>query len=214
MENYRADISSSTAGDKTRVPSAELRVVVGERHVHLSEPVIEQLFCDHYRLHVEFEVSQPPQFAAREMVALVGPRGRIPEVRVIGPARAVNQIEISQSDAQMLGIPAPLRASGDLHDTPGIMLEGPRASVRLDRGVIRSLRHIHLSPSEADRHGLKDGDRIDVARADPLDGMLFRDVLVRVGATFRSELHLDADDGRAAGLHSGAHVAIKAKEPV
>jgi propanediol utilization protein len=184
-------------------------VVVSERHVHLTQDFIEQLFCDRYRLHEDSKASQPTQFAARESVTLIGPRGRLANVRVIGPPRADNQVEISQTDAQLLGVPAPMRESGDLKDTPGIFIEGPRGSVRLDHGIIRTLRHIHMPPTEADRRGLKDRDHIDVTNDGPHPHTLFCDVLVRVSPAARSELHLDADESRAAGLHSGAYVAIK-----
>jgi propanediol utilization protein len=190
----------------TRIP-----VAVSERHVHLTQSIIEQLFCDKYRLHVHFRVSQPPQFAARETVTLVGPRGRIANVRVIGPARDDNQVEISQTDAQALGVGAPLRESGDVKDSPGILVEGPRASVRLDHGVIRTLRHIHLATAEAARHGLNDRDRIDVAKDGAHPHTLFCDVLVRVSPGCKTELHLDPDECDAAGLHTGAYVAIKRK---
>jgi putative phosphotransacetylase len=199
-----------------RVPAVRMPVVVCERHVHLTQDIVEQLFCDKYQLHVVARVSQPTQFAARELVTLVGPRGRIPNVRVIGPARADNQIEISQTDGRVLGIPAPVRESGDIKDTPGVVIEGPRASVRLDHGVIRALRHIHMDPLEAERDGLKDGDRIDVAKDGAYPHTLFCDVLVRVSPAFRTELHLDPDEGSAAGLESGCYVALKPKtqEPV
>jgi propanediol utilization protein len=202
---------SAPRHESESIPSEPLPVAVCERHVHLTQNIIEQLFCDKYQLHEGCRVSQPTQFAARELVTLVGPRGRIPNVRVIGPARVDNQVEISQTDGQVLGIPAPVRESGDLKDTPGIVIEGPRASVRLDHGVIRALRHIHMDPLEAERRGLKDGDRIDVANDGPYSHTLFCDVLVRVSSAFRSELHVDADEGRASGLHSGSYVALKTK---
>ena len=202
---------SAPRHENETIPAGRLPVVVCERHVHLTQNVIEQLFCDKYRLHEESRVSQPTQYAARELVTLVGPRGRIPNVRVIGPARVDNQVEISQSDGQVLGIPTPVRESGDLNHTPGIVIEGPRACVRLDHGVIRALRHIHLLPLDAERRGLKDGDRIDVANDGPHSHTLFCDVLVRVSPAFRSELHLDVDESTAAGLQSGSYVALKSK---
>jgi propanediol utilization protein len=179
--------------------------------VHLTQSVIEQLFCDKYRLHEHSRVSQPTQFAALETVTLIGPRGRIANVRVIGPARDDNQIEISQTDAQALGVGAPLRESGDVKNSPGILVEGPRARVRLDHGVIRTLHHIHLATDEADRHGLKDRDRIDVAKEGAHPRTLFCDVLVRVSSGCKTELHLDPDESDAAGLRTGAYVAIKRK---
>jgi propanediol utilization protein len=189
----------------------QIPVKESERHVHLTQGIIEQLFCDKYRLHEAFKVSQPTQFAAQESVTLVGPRGRLAGVRVIGPPREENQVEISLTDAQALGVEAPVRQSGDLRDTPGIFVEGPRGAIRLDHGVIRALRHIHMHTVDADRGGLKDRDRIDVAKADANSHPLFFDVIVRVSSSCRSELHLDADEIRAAGLESGMYVTVLAK---
>jgi propanediol utilization protein len=132
-------MNTSVQDEQTPTP-ARIPVAVCERHVYLTQSVIEQLFCDKYRLHEQSPVSQPTQFAARETVTLVGPRGRIADVRVIGPARTDNQVEISQSDAWALGVGTPLREPGDVKDSPGIFVEGPRARVRLDHGVIRTLR--------------------------------------------------------------------------
>lgn len=199
---------ASSAGRLEHAITESIPVVISERHVHLAQDVIEQLFCDHYQLHEESRVSQPSQFAARESVTLVGPRGRIANVRVIGPPRAHNQVEISEADGELLGISAPLRETGDLKDTPGVSVEGPRARVRLAHGVIRALRHIHLHPLDAAGQGLRDGDRIDVC-VDGTSSALFAAVLVRVSPVFRSELHIDADDARAAGLQAGALVALQ-----
>jgi propanediol utilization protein len=201
-------MNTSLAGEQTPT-LARIPVAVSERHVHLTQSIIEQLFCDKYHLHEHARVSQPTQFAARETVTLVGPRGRISNVRVIGPPRDDNQVEISQSDALALGVSAPVRESGDVKDSPGILVEGPRGCVRLDHGVIRTLRHIHLVSDEAARHGLKDRDRVDVAKEGAHPHTLFCDVLVRVSSGCQTELHLDPDESDAAGLSTGACVAIK-----
>ena len=190
-----------------------LPVVILERHVHLRQDVIEQLFCDRYRLHEHAAFSQPADFLAEEFVTLVGPRGRIAAVRVFGPPRADNQIEISHADAAALGVAAPLRESGDLADTPGIVIEGPRSCVRLGHGVIRVLRHIHMSEADAARCGLRDGDRVDVATPGSESRTLFCDVVVRVSPEYRLELHLDAEEAGSAGLHQGSFVAIKKPIP-
>jgi propanediol utilization protein len=195
--------------DQQSPSPARIPVAVSERHVHLTQSIIERLFCDKYHLHDPARLSQPTEFAALETVTLVGPRGRIANVRVIGPARDENQVEISQSDALVLGVGAPLRESGDVNDSPGIFVEGPRSCVRLDHGVIRALRHIHVAADEAARHGLTDRDRIDVAKEGAHPHTLFCDVLVRVSPGCKTELHLDPDECDAAGLHAGAYVAIK-----
>jgi propanediol utilization protein len=196
--------------DQQSPSPARIPVAVSERHVHLTQSIIERLFCDKYHLHEQARVSEPTEFAALETVTLVGPRGRIANVRVIGPARDDNQVEISQSDALVLGVGAPLRESGDVKDSPGIFVEGPRACVRLDHGVIRALRHIHVATDEAARHGLTDRDRIDVAKEGAHPRILFCDVLVRVSPGCKTELHLDPDECAAAGLHAGAYVAMTA----
>jgi len=192
--------------------SAErLPIAIVPRHVHLRQDVIEQLFCDRYRLHEHAAFSQPADFLAQESVTLVGPRGRISNVRVFGPPRADNQIEISHADAVTLGVHAPLRESGDLQDTAGIIIEGPRSCVRLDHGVIRVLRHIHMNPAEAERCGLKDGSHVDVTTPGAEARTLFCDVLVRVSPEYRLELHLDAEEAGSAGLPQGAYVAFRKK---
>ena len=117
----------------------------------------------------------------------------------------------AESDALALGVGAPLRESGDVKDSPGILVEGPRGCVRLDHGVIRTLHHIHLATDEAAHHGLKDRDRIDVAEEGAHPHTLFCDVLVRVSSGCKTELHLDPDESDAAGLRTGAYVAIKRK---
>jgi propanediol utilization protein len=207
---------NASPDERSNAGPLRIPVTVSERHVHLTQDVIEQLFCDRYQLHEKSRASQPTQFAAQELVTLVGPRGRLPNVRVIGPPRSDNQVEISHSDARLLGIEAPMRPSGDVKDTPGVFIEGPRTCVRLDHGVIRALRHVHLHPAEAARIGLRDGDRIDVVRDEDRPHTLFCDVIVRVSGAFRSEFHLDAEEGGAAGLKSGAYVTLRVRpaEPV
>ncbi len=203
-------MNTSLQDEQTPSP-ARIPVAVSERHVHLTQSVIEQLFCDKYHLHEQSRVSQPTQFAAQETVTLVGPRGRIAGVRVIGPARDDNQVEISKSDAVALGVGAPLRESGDVKDSPGILVEGPRSCVRLDHGVIRTLRHLHLTAAEAARHGLRDRDRIDVIKDGARPHTVFHDVLIRVSCGCKTELHLDPEECDAAGLQTGAYVAIQRK---
>jgi putative phosphotransacetylase len=204
-------MNTSVRPDSSLATRTRLPVAIAERHVHLAPHVIEQLFCDRYKLHKHAPTSQPTEFAAEETVTLVGPQGRIPNVRVIGPPRDDNQIEISRTDARVLGIRAPVRRSGDLADTPGILVEGPRSAVRLDHGVIRALRHIHMHDAEASRFGIKDGDRVDVAHDDPVPRIIFSDVLVRVSSVFRSELQLDSEEAKAAELSTGDYVAILTK---
>ena len=183
-------------------------MAISVRHVHLTQPTIDQLFGRGYVLHVHAPLSQPGQFAAEETVTLVGPRARIPHVRIVGPPRAADQVELSQTDEIELGVAAPVRESGDLAQTPGITIEGPQGRVTIDHGVICALRHIHMSPAEAEALRLKDKARVAVAVTSKDRKLIFGDVIVRVSPNYRLELHLDTDEGNAAGLHSGEQVLL------
>src|ERR1022692_1584157 len=198
----------AAAGASVLIP-----VAISARHVHLTEAVIETLFCDKYRLHTHADLAQPGQYAAEESVTLVGPHGRIPHVRIVGPPRSVNQVELSRTDALTLGINAPVRESGDLAGTPGILIEGPRTSARLHSGVIRPLPHVHMTPADAARFKVTDHDRIDVVCDNRGSAPLLRNVIVHVSPRFRLELHLDADEGTATGLRSGDYVVASSTNP-
>jgi propanediol utilization protein len=129
-------------------------------------------------------------------------------VRIVGPPRTADQVELARTDEIVLGIDAPLRESGDLADTPGIAIEGPAGTVTLAHGVICALRHIHMSVADADVLGLKNGDRAAVAVIRNNRRVIFGDVVVRVSPAFRLELHLDTDEANAAGLQSGDEVLL------
>lgn len=174
-------------------------LAVSARHIHLTEETIQALFGPGYLLTHNHSLSQPGQFASQETVTLVGPHNRIDGVRVLGPARANNQIEISRSDEFVLGIDAPIRASGDTDNTPGITLIGPAGQITLHQGVICALRHIHMHPDDANQFNLKDGDLVDVA-IESDNRVTFGGVLVRVNKYFRLEMHIDTDEAYAAGF--------------
>ncbi|MFO7324202.1 MAG: phosphate propanoyltransferase [Pseudomonadota bacterium] len=184
--------------------SAVIPIAVSARHVHLSPRSIDRLFGPGHELKVKMPLSQPGHFAAVETVSLVGPKGRLDGVRIVGPPREEDQVELSRSDEIALGIDAPLRLSGDLADTPGIDVEGPRGRVHLDHGVITAVRHIHMSPEEAARFGVADRQKVSVAVDSDGRDMVFGDVVVRVSPRFRLELHLDTDEGNAANVAAGA----------
>ncbi len=178
-------------------------IAVSARHAHLSRATLDQLFGKNHQLHVRTWLSQTGQFAAEETVSLAGPRGRLDHVRLMGPPRHEDQVEISRSDEFVLGIDAPLRISGDLSGTPGVTIEGPAGSVRVDSGVITARRHIHMSPEDAQRLGVHHGDCVSVKVDSDGRDLVFGDVAVRVAPGFRLELHLDTDEANAAGLSSG-----------
>ncbi len=196
----------------TRSP-LRVPVVISPTHVHLTTATIEELFCDHYRLHELARLGQPALYEAGETVTLIGPRGHLDHVCVIGPPRAENQVEISFTDAQTLGIAAPVRRSGDVDKTPGVVIQGPRTSARLNRGVIRALRHVHMSPADAEYVRVQDGDLIDVVVRARRPLFRLRGVLVRVSPEFRLELHIDADEASALALQSGDQIELQPRAP-
>lgn len=175
---------------------------ISNRHIHLSFNHIEALFGPGYKLQKWRDLYQPGEFACREKVILVGPKGKIKEVRVLGPARAKTQVELLRGDAIRLGIEAPVRDSGNLFGTPGITIVGPRGIVRLDYGVIIAQRHVHMNPREADLFGVKNGELIRV-RIPGARAIVFEEVLVRVKDSFRLELHLDIEEANAALVKRG-----------
>lgn len=178
-------------------------IAVSARHAHLSQATIDQVFGSGYRLRPRTWLSQTGQFAAQETVRLVGPRGQLDTVRVMGPPRGRDQIELARTDEHALGIQAPVRVSGDLAGTPGLTVVGPVGRRVLQDGVISARRHIHMDPRDADRLGVQDGQivqvRIDSAGRD----LIFDDVTVRIRPDFRLELHLDTDEANAAGVSTG-----------
>jgi acetate kinase len=187
-----------------RLRASEIPIPIGvsAHHVHLSQADVEQLFGAGHQLTPLSPLEQPGQFACEETVRLVGPRGSVDRVRVLGPARKETQVEIARTEGFRLGINAPVRMSGDLEGTPGLTLEGPAGQVGLKNGVIYALRHIHMTPTDARRLGLQNGDVVRV-RVGGAREVVFGDVAVRVSPKFQLELHLDTDEANAAELNSG-----------
>lgn len=176
----------------------KVQIGLSNKHLHLCEKDIETLFGCQHELCVTKDLVQPGQYAAEEKVDVVGPKGTLKGVRVLGPARKETQIELAMTDARAIGIKAPVKESGKLDGTPGCTLIGPCGSVELDRGVIVALRHVHLSTEEAIEAGVKDKDWVSV-KVDGERGLVFDNVLVRAGDAYKSEFHLDTDEGNAAG---------------
>ncbi|MBN1225309.1 MAG: acetate/propionate family kinase, partial [Candidatus Aminicenantes bacterium] len=180
----------------------KIPIEVSAHHVHLASKEVEALFGQGNELRHRADLSQPGQFACEEAVNLIGPKGRVERVRVLGPSRRQTQIEISMTEEFKLGIKAPIRASGDLQGSPGINLEGPCGTCRLKEGVICSLRHIHMSPEDALSFGLKDRDVVSIKVAGERT-LVFGDVLVRVHPDFRLSMHIDTDEANAASIITG-----------
>ncbi len=186
------------------------KVTVGlsNKHVHLSKEHIDILFGEGHVLTQIKDLSQPGQFACDEKVDLVGPKRTIKGVRILGPARKETQVEISLSDGFTLGISdLPVRDSGKTEGTPGIKLIGPKGEVEINKGVIAASRHIHMHTSDAKKYGLKDKDTVSVKVGGPR-GLIFDNVLVRVNDEYSLDMHLDVEEGNAAGLKNGDEVEV------
>jgi acetate kinase len=204
---------SSETGAQPDAQPARIPVAVSARHVHLTHASVERLFGVEHALLARRPVGQPDQFATEETVTLIGPKGRLEHVRIVGPERHEDQVEVSQTDAIALGIDAPVRESGDIDHTPGLVLEGPNGRVTLKRGVICALRHLHMNPATADVLNIKDKDRVELTMATGPRRMTFGDVLVRVSSAFRLEFHVDTDEANASGLHTNDEVLLYPRPP-
>lgn len=185
----------------------ELPVGLSNRHIHLSQEDIDVLFGDGYELTKAKDLAQPGQYASNEKVDVKGERGTIKGIRVLGPSRDKSQVEISLGDARTLGVDTVLRNSGDLKNTPGVKLIGPKGEVDLEDGVIIAARHIHMSTEDAERFGIKDQDKVRV-KVDGPRGLIFENVLVRVSPNFKLEMHIDIEEGNAAGVKNNDIVEI------
>jgi len=178
-------------------------IAVSARHAHLNQTALEALFGPGHQLTVLKNISQPGQYAAKECISLIGPRGRIDKVRILGPLRKETQVEISRSDEFKLGVDAPIRDSGNVRDSAPIVLEGPAGRLELSEGLICARRHIHMSPQDAAAYGVKDKDEVEVAIEGGPRDLVFGDVLVRVKDTYVLEMHIDTDEANAAELDGG-----------
>ncbi len=198
-----ATVKIATAQERVR-DRAPIPVKISARHVHLTQEHVEALFGPGHRLTPRRPLGQPGQYVCEERVTLIGPEGRIERVGIIGPPRSASQVEISRTDEFRLGVDAPVRLSGDLRGTPGITLEGPAGRVTLESGLICAWRHIHMRPEDAERYGVRDGDRVEVELDTQNRDLVLRDVLVRVKASYVLEMHIDTDEANAADLGPNA----------
>lgn len=177
-------------------------VAISNRHVHLCRADIDKLFGLGYQLKLQKSLSQPNQVACEEKITLVGPKGKIEDVRILGPQRKQTQVEVSFTDSFKLGTMPIVRMSGNLSGSPGIRLVGPQGGVELSSGLIISERHLHMSREEADAYGLKDGDAISIRKAGARP-TVFEGVIVRSGEGHSLEVHLDTDEGNTAAINCG-----------
>lgn len=189
-------------GANGKAPANPLVVHASARHMHLCKADLEKLFGPGHELTVDRPLYQPGNYAAKEMVTLVGPRSRlISNLRVLGPLRDRSQIELAFTDIISLGIPdVPVRLSGDIDGTPGCVVMGPKGVVELKEGVIRAAIHVHMSPSDAEYYRVKHKDVMKL-RVGGEAGVTFNRVHVRVDPTVRLNVHMDTDEANGCGLH-------------
>jgi propanediol utilization protein len=172
------------------------------RHTHLSRTDLDTLFGQGYQLTQKGALSQPGQFSCEERVRVTGAKGEFPSVIILGPERSETQVEISLTDAKILGVGAPTRLSGDTASTPGIRIAGPKGEVTTSRGVIIAKRHIHMAPRDAATYGVHDGQIVSV-RVYGERGMTFHDVALRVSPKFATCMHIDYDEANACAFYKG-----------
>lgn len=187
---------------------SDVPVGVSNRHIHLNKADMETLFGVGYELTPFKDLSQPGQYACKELLTLVGPSLRpIENVRVLGPLRSKSQVEISATDSYVLKVKPPVRESGNIAGSAGVTIVGPKGVVVLKEGCIVANRHIHMSPSDGVKFGVKDGDTVTVDVKGKRRTRWY-DVQVRVSPDFRLEMHIDTDDANAVGIGNGCKVQI------
>jgi len=185
-----------------------LLVNVSARHCHLTQEAVEVLFGEGHQLKPMKWLYQEGQYAAEESVTLIGPRSRIiSNLRILGPCRDINQVELAFTDARALGFDIPVRQSGDIEGTPGCMLMGPSGYFKMDQGVIRAAIHVHMSPDDAEYYGVKDRDFMKL-KVHGECGATFDKLFVRVKPDFKLEVHLDTDEGNACGLGPNSYCEL------
>jgi putative phosphotransacetylase len=185
-----------------------LLVNISARHCHLTQEAVEALFGKGHQLGVHKWLYQEGQFAAKETITLVGPRSRvISNLRILGPCRTLNQVELAYTDSIALGFDVPLRSSGNIVGTPGGMLMGPAGFFKMEQGVIRALRHVHMHPEDAAYYKVKAGDDMKLKIGGPC-GVAFEKLLVRVDPSFKLEVHIDTDEGNACNLQPNTPVEL------
>ena len=189
----------------TRPP---IEVEASGRHAHLSREAVDALFGKGYALTKQADLSQPGQFSCKERVRVIGPKGEFPAVVVLGPERAETQIEISSTDAVALGVPAIVRLSGDISGSAAARLVGPAGELRIERGVIVAMRHIHMTPADAARLGIRDGRGVS-AYIWSERSTTFKSVIVRVSPKFTTRMHIDYDEANACGFRKGMTALIE-----
>ena len=195
-ETLGEDIKSSINNEKT------VTLEASGRHVHLCQDHVDQLFGKGYRLTPKRELSQPGQFLAEEKVKLIGKKGIIEKAAILGPARSHSQVELSKTDSVKLGIDPPLRFSGDIKDSASVFIASAENVIKLEEGVIIAKRHIHMTPEDAEKLEVKDGDIVSIEALTERP-VIFKDVLIRVNDEYSLNMHIDYDEANACLFSKG-----------
>lgn len=182
-------------------------VGISNHHVHLTQEAVDVLFGKGHTLERIKNLSQPGQFACKECVTLCGPKGVIEKVRVLGPIRSENQVEILAGDMFKLGVQAPMRQSGDLEGSGGIIIVGPKGSIQITKGLIVAQRHIHMNPMEAEAYGVHDGQIVKLSVDGPRAGVM-DNVVVRANDKGALECHIDTEEANAYCINSKSKLMI------
>ncbi|WP_101698716.1 phosphate propanoyltransferase [Clostridium minihomine] len=203
LEAVQDHLAESAAKEKP----TDLPVGVSNRHLHLSQEDLDRLFGLGYQLTPIKDLSQPGQFACKEMVTICGPKGAIEKVRILGPVRSKTQVEILAGDCFKLGVVCPARLSGELQGTPGITIIGPKGSVQTEEGLMIAQRHIHMTPEDAADFQVKDGQTVSIEVPGPRGG-IYGNVAIRVTRASALECHVDTDEANAMGINAKTRIKI------
>ncbi|MDR7240462.1 phosphate propanoyltransferase [Neobacillus drentensis] len=213
MEALQSNQSATEVKEVPKTTSArtedtfDIPVGVSNRHIHLSKADLYSLFGDWYQLKKTKDLSQPGQYACNETVTICGPKGAIEKVRILGPLRDQTQVEILEGDTFKLGIATQPRMSGQLKGSPGITIIGSKGSVQLTEGLIIAQRHIHMTPADSERLGVRDKQIVSIEFNGPRGGIL-NNVAIRANATSALECHIDTEEANAMGAKSSTKVKI------
>ncbi|MBU5484540.1 phosphate propanoyltransferase [Clostridium sp. MSJ-11] len=200
-------IKSNGANNGVQQNSSEIPVGISNRHIHLSQKDLESLFGKDYELTKIKDLSQPGQYACKEVVTICGPKGAIEKVRILGPVRSKTQVEVLAGDCIKLGTVPHVKLSGDLSRTSGITVVGAKGSVQIEEGLIVAQRHIHMTPENARNLGVHDGEIVSI-KFDDLRGGIYSNVAIRANDSSKLECHLDIEEANAMGINSKSKITI------
>ncbi|CAM3246375.1 ethanolamine utilization phosphate acetyltransferase EutD [Vagococcus fessus] len=196
---------------RIKTENKSFEVEASGRHVHLDRKTIDLLFGEGYQLTKAKDLSQPGQYACQERISLVGPKGVLRNVIILGPERNESQVEVSLTDALILGVKAPVKESGDIEGTPGIVLMNGLKVASLEKGLIAAKRHVHMTPEDAERNNVVQGEIVQV-KVEGERPLIFDDVVIRVSPKFATYMHIDYDEANACGFKKGTQGYIIKKQ--